>query len=156
MPSARKCRKCGANLLPGEPEPAAAEPEPEPEPIVDPFYGVVLEEAPPPVKPDLTLVMISSGERIPLQGKDEYIVGRADAEHGIFVDVDMSEHKGWESGVSRRHARIFKKQSRFFIEDLHSANGTYLNETRIEPGCPCVLSVGDGIKFGILRLYVEM
>ncbi len=33
--------------------------------------------------------------------------------------------------VSKHHAKIFKKEERFFIEDLKSTNGTYLNEKTV-------------------------
>jgi len=33
--------------------------------------------------------------------------------------------------VSKQHAKIFKKEKKFFIEDLKSTNGTYLNEKTI-------------------------
>jgi pSer/pThr/pTyr-binding forkhead associated (FHA) protein len=33
--------------------------------------------------------------------------------------------------VSKQHARIVKHQGKFFIEDMKSTNGTYLNEKKI-------------------------
>lgn len=33
--------------------------------------------------------------------------------------------------VSKKHARIIKKQGEYFIEDLNSTNGTYVNEIKI-------------------------
>ena len=33
--------------------------------------------------------------------------------------------------VSKQHARIVKHQGRYFIEDIKSTNGTYLNEKKI-------------------------
>ena len=33
--------------------------------------------------------------------------------------------------VSKHHARIIKEQDQFFIEDLNSTNGTYINEKPI-------------------------
>ncbi len=33
--------------------------------------------------------------------------------------------------VSKQHAKIFTKEEKFFIEDLKSTNGTYLNEKTI-------------------------
>ncbi len=38
--------------------------------------------------------------------------------------------------VSRRHARIFYDQGHYYLEDLQSRNGTYLNGTRIESPQP--------------------
>ena len=49
--------------------------------------------------------------------EDEMVVGR---EKGLAVAVPLK-------GVSRRHARITREQEAFFIEDLSSTNGTFLN-----------------------------
>ncbi len=32
--------------------------------------------------------------------------------------------------VSKQHARIVKRQGKYFIEDMKSTNGTYLNEKK--------------------------
>lgn len=51
-----------------------------------------------------------------------------------------------DDGVSRRHARFYLEGDRFFIEDLGSANGTYVQGERIEK--PVMLSDGDQIQMG--------
>ena len=48
--------------------------------------------------------------------------------------------------VSRRHARFFSQEDDFFIEDLGSTNGTFLNGERISS--PKQLRAGDVITFG--------
>ncbi|HTK06889.1 MAG TPA: protein kinase [Ktedonobacteraceae bacterium] len=48
--------------------------------------------------------------------------------------------------VSRRHARLWFAEGRWFLEDLQSANGTLVNNTRIYQ--PVVLNDGDVINFG--------
>ncbi len=47
--------------------------------------------------------------------------------------------------VSRRHARITSSGGSFTLEDLKSANGTYVNNTRIDRA---VLKPGDVVRFG--------
>src|SRR5262245_38275506 len=50
-----------------------------------------------------------------------------------------------DEGISRSHARIFCKGETYFIEDLKSSNGTYVNGTRIE----CAeLTDGSTIQLG--------
>ncbi len=52
-----------------------------------------------------------------------------------------------DPAVSRNHARVRRtSDGRFLIEDLGSANGTYVNGTRI--AAPQLLSPGDRIKLG--------
>ncbi|HVR40369.1 MAG TPA: FHA domain-containing protein, partial [Thermoanaerobaculia bacterium] len=47
--------------------------------------------------------------------------------------------------VSRRHARITLNGPAPLLEDLKSANGTYVNNTRIEK---VTLKPGDIVRFG--------
>jgi len=48
--------------------------------------------------------------------------------------------------VSRRHARLWFDNGRWYLEDLQSANGTLVNNIRIQQ--PIVLNDGDVISFG--------
>jgi hypothetical protein len=51
--------------------------------------------------------------------------------------------------VSRKHAVLVRRDSAFFIEDLGSLNGTFLNRRRIESG---ELGDGDELQIGKYRL----
>lgn len=51
-----------------------------------------------------------------------------------------------DDGVSRKHARLFLEGDRFFIEDLGSANGTYVQGEKISKTVE--LSDGDQIQMG--------
>ena len=56
--------------------------------------------------------------------------------------------------VSGRHARLILDEGAFFLEDLDSANGSYLNGDRIMDVVK--LKNGDRIKFGQVEfLYVS-
>jgi hypothetical protein len=51
--------------------------------------------------------------------------------------------------VSRKHLKILRKESGFFIEDLQSKNGTYLNGEQIPPGVETELKEGLPIGIGM-------
>lgn len=51
-------------------------------------------------------------------------------------------------GVSRLHARISRQEDRYFIEDLNSTNGTYLNDSVLEYHQPREIKKNDRIRFG--------
>ena len=54
-----------------------------------------------------------------------------------------------DAKISRRHARILSRDASFFIEDLGSTNGTFVNRgRRLLPGSPQVLTDGDEIIVG--------
>jgi pSer/pThr/pTyr-binding forkhead associated (FHA) protein len=75
-------------------------------------------------------------------------IGRWDADNGIFPDIDL-DSVDQEAKVSRRHARILFKEGKFFVEDLGSTNGTYVNRgRRLLPGIPQALADGDEIIVG--------
>ncbi len=57
------------------------------------------------------------------------------------VDIELTT-----TDVSRRHARISIGEHGFQIEDLGSANGTFLNGMRITSATP--IRVGDHLQFG--------
>jgi hypothetical protein len=50
------------------------------------------------------------------------LVGRPSTSRNIHPDVDCAE----DSGVSRRHAQLTTDGTRFWVEDLESANGTFV------------------------------
>ncbi len=75
------------------------------------------------------------GKRVPLMNT-QYIVGR-DSEAGFVVS---------RSSVSRQHARLYMDaESGWWVEDLNSTNGTFVNETRIKSQS---LSDADQVRFG--------
>jgi signal transduction histidine kinase/ActR/RegA family two-component response regulator len=50
--------------------------------------------------------------------------------------------------VSRRHLKIEVKEGRFFVEDLHSRNGTFIKGKAIVPGKPVEVKAGVPVAAG--------
>jgi len=48
--------------------------------------------------------------------------------------------------VSQEHARIFARNGSWYVEDLGSTNGTFVNEQRL--AAPAMLTSGDRIRVG--------
>jgi hypothetical protein len=83
-------------------------------------------------------------------------IGRWDADGGIFPDVDLDSDDP-EAKVSRRHARITLREGEYFVEDLGSTNGTFINRgKRLLPGVRQRLNDGDEIIVGktFLRFHI--
>lgn len=79
---------------------------------------------------------------------DESYIGRWDADNGIFPDVDLDAYDP-DAKVSRRHARVVRRSGTYYIEDLGSTNGTFINRgRRLLPGVPQDLKEGDEIIVG--------
>jgi serine/threonine-protein kinase len=95
------------------------------------------------------------GTKFYLTADDSY-VGRWDADNGVFPDVDLDIYDP-EAKVSRRHAKIVKDGENYYIEDLGSTNGTFINRgKKLIPGMPRKLEDGDEIIVGkiFLRFHV--
>ena len=83
-----------------------------------------------------------------VSGGEEVNIGRWDADNGIFPDVDLDADDP-EAKVSRRHARIIRENEEFWLEDLGSTNGTFINRgRRLLPGKRQILQDGDEIIVG--------
>jgi len=111
-----------------------------------------------PAKPHARLVIEkgrSSGKQFMLSDVEAQI-GRWDADGGIFPDVDLDTDDP-EAKVSRRHARITLSNGQYFLEDLGSTNGTFINRgKRLPPGQRQALCDGDEIIVGktFLRFHI--
>lgn len=86
----------------------------------------------------------ANGVTYPLQG-GAILVGRRTPTNPVDIDLTALDSNRL---TSRRHASIEKQKGRFVLIDEHSANGTWLNGKRTDPGKPQVLENGMGIEFG--------
>lgn len=70
----------------------------------------------------------------------EFFIGRNSDE----VDGSIATE-----GISRIHARIIQKEGAYYIEDLNSTNGTYLNGEFLEYHRSAKLERNDKVRFGV-------
>ena len=70
-------------------------------------------------------------------------IGRSESCHVILQDTYASQ----------MHARVFPKDGEWFVEDLGSTNGTYLN--RVKVSHPSPVGAGDEIRIGKTSLEVR-
>ena len=73
---------------------------------------------------------------------EELTVGRAP---GCQIALD-------DSYVSQLHARVFRRDNQFYVEDLGSTNGTYLNRKKVTG--PVAVRRGDRLQVGKTVLEV--
>ncbi len=104
----------------------------------------------------ITLVVVQSGTRLRLDPAEQLLIGRKDPAKGIYPDIDLGPEGGYDAGVSRKHAILSHRQGRFVVEDLGSANGTFVNGKRLEPQTPIPLRSKDELRCGTLALRVEV
>ncbi len=96
----------------------------------------------------------SRGERIhielaPAQFASQRL-GLSLGRHPDLVDEIVADEN-----VSRRHLRIATQGDQFYVEDLNSSNGTFLNDQRLSPFKPARLDYGTKVALGDLVLMAS-
>ncbi|HHS97859.1 MAG TPA: FHA domain-containing protein [Chloroflexi bacterium] len=123
-------------------------------PYTPPETGGLEQEAPVELRA-IRVRVLETEREVTLPPASELLMGRRDPMRGIFPDLDLTADGGIEKGVSRRHARILQKEGKVFLEDVGSANGTFLNDQRLMPYLPYPLRDGDRIRIGKLELEIH-
>ena len=75
---------------------------------------------------------------------EEIIIGREPT-----CDLQISDDT-----VSSKHARVFFENNQWWVEDLGSSNGSYLNEMLVST--PTVLTIGDLLRFGKIKIEINI
>lgn len=152
------CPECGASLVDG-PEPAEeVAPVDLPAPAAAPERSGSTGRTTAHITPTmLRLLVLNSGRTIFCPMKEVLLIGRTDAAGGVFPEVDLNQDNGYMAGISRRHARIIRRGDAFYLEDLDSMNGTYLNRGKLSANTPVAFQDGDEIRLGnlVLRVILE-
>ena len=78
------------------------------------------------------------------------LIGRF-ADKPVDIDLIAQEAEG-QIWSSRQHAAVTFDKNLFFVEDLNSLNGTWLNGARIHPGQQRMMKPGDVIQVGTVQL----
>lgn len=97
-------------------------------------------------------LVTSAGAAIPLAAKAEITLGRPDAVSGFRPDVDLGP-LDTQRLTSRRHAKLVREDGGLFVlEEVGTANGTFVNGVRIAPGVRTPVADGDTLRFGGVSL----
>jgi pSer/pThr/pTyr-binding forkhead associated (FHA) protein len=102
----------------------------------------------------IALRVVGSTVSIPLVGQQDYILGRAEGTQAILPDIDLNRFGAHEKGVSRLHCHLKFQNDQMVIVDLGSANGTYLNGTRLTPDQAVLISENDTLTLGSMKVQV--
>lgn len=89
--------------------------------------------------PDFLLMSFDGAVKLELTCPSEHIIGR---------ENELAEYLSVKSFVSRRHAKLTVTSEGVFIENLSKANGTYINNEKIDDGTAYKLCVGDEVGLG--------
>jgi hypothetical protein len=142
------CGDCGANL-PGPTPVKPAQPSPiEPVTPVPALQGLQGQE---PAMAAKAKLVVSRTGRVGHEfaiDQEEMNIGRWDADKGFFPDIDLTNDDPGNY-ISRRHARVCLRGGEYYVEDMGSMNGTFVNKgPRLSPNSPLKLHTGDEIIIG--------
>jgi serine/threonine protein kinase len=98
----------------------------------------------------IRLKLMDSGHNILMPDRNELIIGRTS--NNTTPDIDLAPYGGGKAGVSRRHNRLLHRGDGWFVEDLGSRNGTFVNGVRVIPSHMTTLKEGDVIRCGQIEL----
>ncbi len=110
--------------------------------------SATFSESPDAVKAYLERIGCEAAKPAVFALHDEAVIGR-DTQDALASDkyICIPEHT-----ISRRHARIRRRGANFYVEDLHSSNGTFVLGERIPPGTWHLLRDGDELALSSVQL----
>lgn len=91
------------------------------------------------MKPVFRILTGNQAGRAFTPARKEFIAGR-------HTDADLRFDAAQDLSVSARHARVFRRDGRWHVEDLSSLNGTFVNGQQVRGAVE--LAQGDRIEFG--------
>ena len=94
---------------------------------------------------------VTEHQEIRLPEQAEIKIGRLDPVHQIRPDIDLTKIDP-QLTTSRRHARLLRQNSGFFIQEEQATNGTFVNGQRISAERPIEIRSGDDIMFGAVHM----
>lgn len=68
--------------------------------------------------------------------------------------LDLTPYDAYKMGMSRSHAVLFFKDGMLCVQDLGSANGTFVNNTRLQPHDVVALLPGTSITLAQLVIHI--
>lgn len=81
-------------------------------------------------------------------------LGRADTYNKTQPTIDLNAHHASLLGVSRLHAQIFYRDGHYYVKDLGSTNGTWVNNIKLQGSEEIRLANGDSLRLGHLMMQV--
>ena len=79
--------------------------------------------------------------------KDTFILGRL----STVVDYVIEN-----SAVGKKHAEIIKKDGEYYLKDLNSKNGTFINGNRLTPNQECLLKENDEVTLANMTMSFKI
>lgn len=90
----------------------------------------------------------ATGAKVRVSGDKEVVLGRSQKTADFVIEGN--------SNISRNHAKVYIKNGKAYIQDMKSANCTFVNNSKVEPGEDKVISTGDVIMLADEKFTVNI
>jgi pSer/pThr/pTyr-binding forkhead associated (FHA) protein len=109
---------------------------------------------PPMGKQTISIYVSSEPNPLVYEEVDKLVLGRG--EDDADPDVDLSLHYGSMLGVSRYHAEISYERGVYYLKDLDSSNGTWLNMRKVEANERLPMESSNQVRLGHLLMLISI
>jgi hypothetical protein len=86
----------------------------------------------------------------------EMILGRRHRTNKTQPELDLTPYGGEPLGTSRLHAALRHEKSGWWLIDMNSSNGTWVNDERLAPFSPYLLTQANSVFLGNLELSIML
>lgn len=101
------------------------------------------------VKQSMRLIAVNTPVPFELKvNRDEFTIGRKESQVDGFISFNKM--------IGRIHCKVNYIKGSYYITDLQSANGTYVNKARIKPNELCRIENGDIVRLANSEFRVEI
>jgi pSer/pThr/pTyr-binding forkhead associated (FHA) protein len=97
-----------------------------------------------------------TGHYFPLPPQDTILIGRSDPALNYKPDIDLGREGNVASVVSRRHATLIRDGDQFLVEDLGSANKTWVDGRPVHVGMQMPIKPGQHLSLGGCILALDI
>ncbi len=153
-PTAKFCENCGRPFATSDDPHATTTEVKKPKLTFQENLEETIARANRPVPAEGIAVYIA-GRTQPLETllEDEFVIGRV-IEPTEETVVDLSEYDAFNQGVSRRHLMVRHVEKGYEVTDLHSRNGTWVEDQFLAPQTPQLIKSGTAIRLGLFRIVL--
>ncbi len=107
------------------------------------------------IPPDgLAIIVRGQDDPIIIENVQRIVLGRDVRASDFSRVIDLAAYSAMEKGVSRKHAMLASVSGIYYLNDMASTNGTWLNGNRLMAFRSHELKPGDWVRLGNLELRI--
>lgn len=104
----------------------------------------------------VSFYMPGRSDPVIVNGMKTITIGRRDPKRQINPTIDLTEDHGAKLGVSRMHAELNFVNGQYYVKDTGSSNGTWVNDTKLQPYQPHPVNSGDQVRIGQIAIMIHL